>query len=216
MSRFNPYDIHQFDELDPLAAVLSTWQAQADHPLLGNFAAVRTSFPALAHALDRFASDYELDEAAPPETGTVSDETIRLIQKATSLRVQEAPSVPYEEEKDAEQEETLAAEFITDAKQFDVRNKSLEEIGERARVATERLRGWGRKRAYRAAAEQEAALRLKLVVFLNNRNEMTQKKIAEQIGVSVARVTQLIGEYYNRLDYEQHVNSKRRRPARGK
>lgn len=213
MSRFDPYDIHQFDELDPLAAVLSTWQAQADHPLLGNFASVRTSFPALAHALDRFASDYELDEAPPPEIGTVSEETIRLIQKATSLRVQEAPSVPDEDEENVEGGEDLATEFITDAKQFDIRNKSLEEIGERARVATERLRGWGRKRAYRAAAEQEAALRLKLVVWLNNRNEMTQKMIAEQIGVSVARVTQLIGEYYNRLDYEQQLSS-RRRPTR--
>ena len=207
MTKFDPYDIHQFDELDPLAAVLATWTAQADHPLLGNFAAVRTGFPALAHALDRFANDYELDEASAPEIGTVSADTIRLIEQATSLRVEEAPSVPYEDEED----NGSSTAFITDAARYSTNGKSLEEVAERARVATERLRSWGRKRAYREAAIEEAALRLRLVVYLNNRDEMTQKKIAELIGVSVARVTQLVGEYYNRLDYEQHIVKRKRK-----
>ena len=206
MTKFDPYDIHQFDELDPLAAVLATWTAQADNPLLGNFAAVRTGFPALAHALDRFANDYELDEALPPDVGTVSADTIRLIEQATSLRVEEAPSVPYEDEDNGS-----PAAFITDAARYSPSGKSLEEIAERARLATERLRSWGRKRAYREAAVEEAALRLRLVVYLNNRDEMTQRKIAELIGVSVARVTQLVGEYYNRLDYEQHIVKKKRK-----
>lgn len=212
MTRFDPYDVHQFDELEPLAAVLATWTSQADNPLLGNYATVRTGFPALAHALDRFAEEYELNDGPPPEVGSVSAETIRLIEQATSLRVNEAPSVPYEDEENQASVADTSTEFITDAAKYDLRDKSLDELAERARVATERLRSWGRKRAYRTAAEQEAALRLKLIVFLNNRDEMTQKKIADLIGVSVARVTQLIGEYYNRLDYEQHVNS--RRPAR--
>ena len=208
MTKFDPYDVHQFDELDPLAAVLSTWTAQLDNPLLGNFAGVRTGFPALAHALDRFANDYELDEASAPEIGTVSPETIRIIEQATSLRVQEAPSVPYEDE---ERKDDSPAAFITDAAHYQTGGKSLEEIAERARLATERLRSWGRKRAYREASAEEAALRLRLVVHLNNRDEMTQRKIADMIGVSVARVTQLVGEYYNRLDYEQHIVKKRKK-----
>lgn len=200
MTRFDPYDVHQFDELEPLAAVLATWTSQVDNPLLGNYATVRTGFPALAHALDRFANDYELSDAPSPEIATVSPETIRFIEQATSLHVDESPSVPSEEEV-----------FTTDAAQYEVKGKSLEEVAERARVATERLRSWGRKRAYREASGEEAQLRLRLVVYLNNRDEMTQKKIAELIGVSVARVTQLVGEYYNRLDYEQHIVKKRKK-----
>lgn len=210
MSRFDPYDIHQFDELEPLAAVLATWTAQADHPLLGNFAGVRTGFPALAHALDRFANDYELSDAPAPEIGTVSAETIRLVEQATSLRVNEAPSVPYEDEPTQDGQDS-PTHFVTDAAQYDTKDKSLEEIAERARLATERLRAWGRKRAYREAAAEEAALRLRLIVYLNNRDEMTQRKIADAIGVSVARVTQLVGDFYNRLDYEQHITKKRKK-----
>lgn len=211
MTKFDPYDVHQFDELDPLAAVLSTWTAQADNPLLGNFTAVRTGFPALAHALDRFANDYELDEAPSPEVGAVSAETVKLIEQATSLRAGQDFSVPYEDEEKDQVDDDSPTRFITDAASYSIGNRPLEEIAERARLATERLRSWGRKRAYREASVEEAALRLRLVVHLNNRDEMTQKKIADLIGVSVARVTQLVGEYYNRLDYEQHIVKKRKK-----
>lgn len=214
--KFDPYDIHQFDDLDALAAVLSAWDAQKDNPLMGNFAAVRTGFPVLAHSLDRLVSVMNQPDEAPAVDTIefpISQETADLIRAATSLHFSEAASVLDEgdgEESKPSTEDDLA-DFVTDAAQFEVRGKSNEEIADRARLATDRLRSWGRKRAYRKAAIEEAALRLRLVVFLNNRDEMTQKKIAEAIGVSVARVTQLVGEYYNRLDYEQHIVKKRKR-----
>lgn len=117
-----------------------------------------------------------------------------------------------------------AAEFITldgrrtalvtlpdvDDSEFDPTDKTIEEIGARGREASLRLQAWGRRGAYREAAEREANLRTRLILNLYHRDGVTQHQIAEMLGISSWRITQILNVHYERLRDEESARRGRK------
>lgn len=130
-------------------------------------------------------------------TASLSTETLASLAALTGAALSSDGSVPLEDEEKASFEEGYEEEPL------DFTAMTLEELGERGLHATQLLRQWGRKRNFRERAATEAALRERILVYLNNRDELTQRRIAEMVGISSGRVAQIISDYYNRLEYEQ-------------
>jgi len=220
---YDPTNPDEHADLDPVAAVVAAWTAEwpDKHWQEDSIQYLRDIFPALTAALDRLVASREPEEAPRPElsgrqevfgfklpAAPVTTQMLDTLHRITSTVPPVEFSVPFEDEPEPEPE--LEASQLEPLDDFDPDDKTIDEVKERARVATTRIQAWGRQRSLEKSVFHERELRLKLVVWLNNRTDVTQREIAEAIGVSVGRVTQLIAEHYNRVDYELKLPKRRR------
>lgn len=214
----------QYDNLDPVAAVVAawttTWSDQAWQQDCYRW--VRDVMPALAEALDRLAIQELREEPEPvivspsepeqlePESQPESEPEAEPEPEAAEIMCYRDHLILCEYDSASVDDEWLDQEMNPEFPKM-----TVEDLGARARRATERMRVWGRRAAYKASMEREHELRDKIIVYLNDMDNVTQRKIAEMVGLSVNRITMLIGYYYDRLDREHEAEMQRIRRELG-
>lgn len=199
-------DSSTYDDVDPITAVLRAWTEPWPNMEWREICMqdVRETNPALAAALDRlvkmsYSSKTILEHLGrPPANPSIQAESPPDVSPAVEPEPAEA-----DVEVTAPADDDLRPSLVTlpepDAAEFDPAGKTVEEIGVRAQEASLRLQAWGRRGTYREAADRESELRTALIVNLYNRDSITQQQIADMVGVSPWRITQILNAHYERL-----------------
>lgn len=191
---FDPNDATQYEDVAPILAVIDAWTAPWADPAweVECRHEVEKLMPALARSLDRLASQARIRNV---QTGMEPENMERE-------EVEPQAAEPIVEPIAEPQNDVMSYDGNDEDGEPDYITATIEEIGARGLRATQRLQAWGRRRIYWARAARESEIRERIVVFLNNRDGVTQHDIGTMLGISTGRVTQIVGNYYNRLEYE--------------
>lgn len=213
---YDPNNVTQYEDISPVLAVIDAWtvawpDAAWQEECRGE---VHKLMPALARSLDRLVEPENQYDAACGVEPSIEALGLRRTQLLAELaQVEDGLQKFMKQHRDdgALQAEVLAASALLADREHPLEEEeaepdysvlSIEEAAARGRRATERLRIWGRGAVHKRQTANESAVRERIIVWLNNRDGLTQQAIGEMLGVGGARISQIVAAYYNRLEQQ--------------